>query len=70
MQHALLNYMMHNRNLRKPQLHFSNVALHYIFQNFPARVELRTSISRVGGDPHSGSPPTRLMLVLGSMLRV
>ena len=70
MQCALLNYMTRNCNLRKPQLHFSNVALHFIFQSFPARAELRTSISRVGGDPHSGSPPTRLMLVLGSALHI
>ena len=70
MQRALLNYMTHNRNLRKPQLHFSNVALHFIFQNFPTCAEPRTSISRVGGDPLRGSPPTRLMLVLGSALHI
>ena len=70
MQCALLNYMTRNRNLCKPQLHFSTVTSHYIFQNFPARMEPRPSLSRVGGDPHSGSPPTRLMLVLGSALHI
>ena len=50
MKRALLNYMTHNRNLHKPQLHFSNVALHYIFQNFPARAEPRPSLS-CSGDP-------------------
>ena len=70
MQCALLNYMTHNRNLCKPQLHFSTVALHFIFQNFPARAEPRPLLSPVGGDPLRGSPPMRLMLVLGSALHI
>ena len=69
MQCALLNYMTHNRNWHKPQLHFSNVALHYIFQNCPTRAEPRPLLSH-SGDPLRGSPPTRLMLVLGSVLHV
>ena len=61
--------MTRNRNLRKPQLHFSTVALRYILQNFPAHAEPRPSLSR-SGDPLRGSPPTRLMLVLGSALHI
>ena len=45
----------------------SQFLLGFVLVGFYTRsAEPRTSISRVGGDPLHGSPPTRLMLVLGS----